>query len=201
MFHSRGKKVFRKFAANPQQGSQIGADDTDEEIDAALADALPASQSPRCDLSRSQLKPRLLFPTVEQAAARAPRATLRRVMSSHEEEEADTDIEEPADTNDLTTDIDTDIDVELTPSTHLSAIHQTPKAPRFAPASPPTTLRTTRSKHIPVDKVHKRKTSPFDAWQRTKPSAAATPPSVGNNKKRPRQIDSPSSPKRLRSGI
>jgi hypothetical protein len=51
----------------------------------------------------------------------------------------------------------------------------TPSAPRFAPASPPTTARTTRvSKRLiaedtPVKRGGRR--SPFDSWRRSKTGA------------------------------
>lgn len=66
-----------------------------------------------------------------------------------------------------------------TPSNPIDEV-ATPKAPRFAPASPPTTGRAARrSKRIessspagPSDEDfrHSKRASPFDAWQRTKPT-------------------------------
>lgn len=63
----------------------------------------------------------------------------------------------------------------VTPKEQLIEV-ATPKAPKFAPASPPTTARRTRSKDVPmVDKSdaasqssNGSSISPFDGWQRTK---------------------------------
>lgn len=105
--------------------------------------------------TRSSLKPRRLFGTPK----REPTTT---------DEEADTDIEEHL----------------STPSQHRAELTATPKAPKFAPASPPTTGRATRSKNVgmsnspggpsddgsstPKARGVRGKTSPFDMWQRTR---------------------------------
>jgi len=105
-------------------------------------------------------------------------------MRSHttEDEEAETDIEES-------------MKGVSTPMDQAEDVATTPKAPKFAPVSPPTTARATRSKKIdlssspaaptsddeattPMRKGRGGKVSPFDMWQRTKGSK------VGATKKR-----------------
>lgn len=92
-----------------------------------------------------------------------------RAQVTEDEEEAVTDIEEHS---------------PLTPMDHISDMVFTPKAPRFAPASPPTTARVTRSKDVLIGSPPAEQTSddelapslarrggkvsPFDGWKRTK---------------------------------
>lgn len=108
--------------------------------------------------SRSLLKPRLLFGP--------PKA------HTTEDEEADTEIE----------------DAVATPSRQVTRKTATPKAPRFGPASPPTTSRATRSKDVNLisspsapseddssqRSVRSANRSPFDLWQRSKTSDIST---------------------------
>jgi len=126
-------------------------DEDQAEEEDSLDRSVPSTlRGPR---TRSSLKPRLLFAPPK----REPTTT---------DEEADTDIE---DSNTIST-----------PTHHSKPKVSTPKAPRFAPASPPTTARATRSKHVDLDrspgggpatprsKGVRGKTSPFDMWQRTR---------------------------------
>ncbi|KAH7380893.1 hypothetical protein BKA64DRAFT_223859 [Cadophora sp. MPI-SDFR-AT-0126] len=168
----RGKKVFRKFGDGDEEPrasqSLVEESESEEEIegDQTLTSNL------RRPLTRSSIKPRLLFPTAEQSRAReAP-------SHNTEDEEADTDIEEP-------------MDSISTPFDQVHPAASTPKAPRFGPVTPPTTARATRSKKIdvcssptgptsddesvstsPMVRNHRTasaKVSPFDQWQRVKP--------------------------------
>lgn len=111
-------------------------------------------------MTRSSIKPRLLFP-----AAGKGKKTERPI---HEDEEAVTDIEDHVFGN---SDVGADVDVPATPLDMATDKHATPKAPRFAPASPPATTRTTRVKPAadpsPVKKAAKPH-SPFDGWRRSK---------------------------------
>ena len=100
-------------------------------------------------------------------------AKQKRSEITEDEEEAITDIEEPPTPMDLVND-------------HVT----TPKPPRFAPATPPTTARATRSKKIGmdvslgsddgvpspnnVDSGDEAKLSPFDNWPRTKRQVAGS---------------------------
>jgi hypothetical protein len=155
-FHSRGKKVFRKFG---EEGSEDEADAEDDEL------AQTVEPNLRRPLTRSSVKPRLLFPTDEQTKAKE-----KRSQATEDEEEAITDIEEPH-----------PMDVD--------EVVATPKPPKFAPVAPftpPTTTRTTRSKDIEketslltedeamvsspshIDSGKGARLSPYDGFQRKK---------------------------------
>jgi hypothetical protein len=78
-----------------------------------------------------------------------------RAQAIEDEEEAVTDIEE---TNDLST-----------PKGQSADVVATPKAPKFAPASPPITARATRSKQMdatgsPAQAERDGSRSPFYNW-------------------------------------
>ena len=172
---SRGKKIYRKFEVDP---------DDDESGDMTVATAHgSAGHRP---LTRSSIKPRLLFPT------KSPHQT-EQVDVNITDEEAVTDIEDPhAHDSDMT---------ELAPETEEEAL-VTPVKPSFIPTSPPTTGRATRAsiKKAALDSSpmgpepvevnprfvvkHGRTASPFDNWRRTKASGA------GGAKSRKREGDS-----------
>lgn len=116
----RGKKMFRKFADDKDVSEDQIEPDT-EELEQLLSPRL------RRPLTRSAIKPRLLFPP-QRAQATEPQS------HNTEDEEADTDIEER--------------DEVSTPTAQVHDITATPKAPRFAPFTPPTTVRATRSKKV-----------------------------------------------------
>ncbi|CAN8098509.1 unnamed protein product [Discula destructiva] len=130
--------------------------------------------------SRSAVMPRLLFPT----AAKAGKQT--NVFT--EEEEAETDIEEQEQITPRKAAAVTETEKEPeTPAETAETAEQdldTPKAPKHAPASPPSTSRATRSKkliideHTPVKSKGKRVASggrsPFDGWRRTKNSPSSS---------------------------
>lgn len=167
----RGKKVFRKFGDSEDgpQGSQSLAEDSESE---EVEDDETLTSTLRRPLTRSSIKPRLLFPTAEQSRAREAKS------HNTEDEEADTDIEEP-------------MDGVSTPYDQVNEVAATPKAPRFGPVTPPTTARATRSKKVELcsspagptsdeeyectsPMIRNRRTasakvSPFDQWQRVKP--------------------------------
>lgn len=112
----------------------------------------------RRPLTRSSVKPRLLFPTKTTEDRRAP----------HEDEEAVTDIEDH---------VLAQVVAEEEPQRPQTPVKmavddiETPDAPRFAPASPPATVRATRSGNkatTPMKPVRGGKRSPFDGWARTK---------------------------------
>jgi hypothetical protein len=116
-------------------------------------------------VTRSSIKPRLLFPSLNRGK--------KEVRGNTEDEEATTDVEvqdEPE------SDGIGGEQVAETPAEDMS-LPPTPAAPRFAPASPPTTARVTRSKKAlddtPIQYAGKAP-SPFDAWRRSK-SASARP--------------------------
>lgn len=120
--------------------------------------------------TRSSIKPRLLFPKTEEAQIQT------------DEEEVATEIED----NVLM------LDAENEPTTPLDLAEQapgTPEAPKFAPASPPATTRTTRFGKKPTDTptaaaalpapkstTGRGKRSPFDDWRRTKSGTESRAP-------------------------
>lgn len=118
-------------------------------------------------ITRSSIKPRLLFPTEEKDNA---------IVTDHntEDEEAATDIEDH-----IFVDAEDAVDVEeesyQTPKKLVAP--GTPAAPRYAPASPPTTGRATRvgkkpqADDTPMKKPTKAR-SPFDGWRRSKSAAS-----------------------------
>ena len=128
--------------------------------------------------TRSSIKPRLLFPTDAQRQSRQSAPSLNIT-----DEEATTDIDETKEE-----------DTEMTEEEPVT----TPIKNTFAPATPPTTARKTRSSkkkaEIESDGMvvssgdtlefsgGKRggSSSPFDGWQRTKPRGVAN----GKGKKR-----------------
>lgn len=137
----RGKKFYRKFT-----------DEEDEELDEETRLAMP--------LTRSSVKPRLLFP---------PKQPERSI----DDEEADTDVEDNVKTR-------TAGPIPQTPSKSRKETGKTPDAPKYGPVSPPETRRTTRSanklsgEETPVKKP-KRQPTLFDSWPRTKEHRAPPP--------------------------
>lgn len=149
----------------------MNGDGYEADLGADLDATVPARL--RGPMTRSSIKPRLLFPTTEQLAAKAKKSAI-----SVDDEEADTDIEGGS----------TD---SSTPAKQIRNLSVTPQAPDFALASPPTTARATRSKMLddmssskpttPIKSVdvtfssdgHGRaeRTSPYNSWKRTKSTA------------------------------
>jgi hypothetical protein len=147
----------------------------------------------RGPLTRSSVRPRLLFPSARQVKEKEMR------LKAAEEEEADTDIElpivAPSSSRDRTSKHTEAPFMKSTPTGQMDGDIATPKAPRFAPHSPPTTGRATRSQKVdltssptgsdddrPTTPTHNRsasaKISPFMGWQRVKGETAT------NTKKR-----------------
>ena len=149
---SRGKKIYRKF---PNDGSEHN--DTNNR-----GDSERQSSSIR-PLTRSSIKPRLLFPTKQQVH--------ERTVSTVDDEEAPTDIEDRQ-------------DHEMTDPEDEKQVITPVKASVFLPTTPPTTGHATRAAtkkatldsppdpHEPVEAIrygrHGKKVSPFDGWARTK---------------------------------
>lgn len=137
--------------------------------------------------SRLDVKPRLLFPSAKSH---------KENDLAHTDEEADTDIEQP-----IAGKVD-DVKARAeTPVETSEAKIDTPKAPKFAPASPPDTSRATRSKKVtaePTSVKTKRagNRSPFDGWRRTK---TASEGSVNGQKRPGEALSAPSASKRPRT--
>jgi hypothetical protein len=113
-------------------------------------------------LTRSSIKPRLLFQTA-------------KTQEMIDEEEAATDFEE--DEEDEETEAEAEVEIPEIPVPQTPAKRRvkhaaTPEAPKFAPVSPPDTRRTTRSTNKLMDEATpikgRSKSSPFDSWRRTK---------------------------------
>ncbi|KAI0514933.1 hypothetical protein F5B22DRAFT_609043 [Xylaria bambusicola] len=152
----RGKRMFRKFADNDEESSSQA-----EEDEAVDLDSTGQARRNR-PMTRSSIKPRLLFPS-----AKGKKAT----TSTVEDEEAVTDIEDNV-FNDVEA---AEAEPPQTPTQVAKGKVETPDAPRFGPASPPSTGRATRS----TDKLRGGDTpmkakgpSPFDGWRRSKSRAA-----------------------------
>lgn len=119
--------------------------------------------------SRFTVQPRLLFPSAKAS---------KENDVIHTDEEAETDIDEQTKKQAGKSEEEiADASAEV-----VEEKVNTPKAPRFAPASPPATSRATRSKKIvadeptPVKAKGKRSgpRSPFDGWRRTKTSPSSS---------------------------
>ncbi|KAL3427997.1 hypothetical protein PVAG01_01506 [Phlyctema vagabunda] len=147
----RGKKTFRKFAESSDEDSDDG--DLLGEFEAEFTSQ--SGSRINGPLTRSSIKPRLLFSN----SAQQTRAKTRSQATEDEEE--------------AVTDIDDDLDFATTSTGKADDAIMTPKAPRFAPASPPTTLRATRSTDktsiaLGGDDSSNGGRSPFNRWGRVK---------------------------------
>ncbi|UNI18242.1 hypothetical protein JDV02_004521 [Purpureocillium takamizusanense] len=145
----RGKKFFRKFAENES------AETEEEDGIASGADVELELTRP---LTRSSVKPRLLFPSKKSDE------------NDVEDEEAVTDVEDMLMSDEAA--------APQTPQKSSEVPAKTPEAPKYAPVSPPDTRRTTRSTNklspeTPMKKKSGRR-SPFDAWPRTKEAASSS---------------------------
>ena len=156
LVHSRGKKIFRKF---PEDG---GEPDDGEDSEVESTNVRP--------LTRSSIKPRLLFPTQKQ--------TREREAANTEDEEATTDIEDHNDT-------------PMSDPEEEQHVTTPRKQTVFSPATPPTTGHATRqaTKRTPEELVKPipykgKKVSPFDGWARTKAGSANGTAGGGKGRKR-----------------
>ena len=163
MSSSRGKKIFRTFPDNESDGTSVSGSDAE----------------PPCTgrLTRSSIKPRLLFPTARQKR--------ERQAADLEDEEAPTDIEEPQN------------DIMAEPEEVTTPVRPTIISPSTPPATGHVTRATTKKNNSgssPLDSsgsveesYHKtgvKKISPFDGWARTKRGTNE----VGKSKKRAAEV-------------
>ncbi|KAI1429888.1 hypothetical protein F5Y12DRAFT_343074 [Xylaria sp. FL1777] len=177
----RGKKMFRKFADDndADSSSQAEGDEATEDPNAQTRRNRP--------MTRSSIKPRLLFPP-------APKGK-KVAATTVEDEEAVTDIEDNVFGDSQAA---AETDGPQTPAQVAKGKLGTPDAPRFGPASPPSTGRATRS----TDKLRGGDTpikakgpSPFDGWRRSKSRALPQ----GQKREGDSLAKSPASTKRQRS--
>ncbi|KAK3953692.1 hypothetical protein QBC32DRAFT_234026 [Pseudoneurospora amorphoporcata] len=168
----RGKKQFRKFAEVEEEVAEA-----DDEFESAVASPL------RRPLTRSSIKPRLLFPPkpkeakVPDSDEEAPTDIEDHVLESlkaEEEKEAIVEAEKPVE--------EAKEDPLAAPElpTEDKKRAGTPETTRLAPASPPATARTTRAgskkaaEDTPKKVKPKGRKSPFDAFRRTKAGASSS---------------------------
>lgn len=161
VLNSRGKKIFKKYSdmedADDDAGAAMG-DDFARELDSYVSEKFcgPVTRS-------RNLKPRILFPTAAQVAAKQQK---EEAQSQHNtDEEADTDIEEVH---------------AAAPTPEPKVLEkglETPRAVKItAPLSPPTTARTTRSTDVRSNGIASASltstgshSQEFQSWQSAKP--------------------------------
>ncbi|KAE8158847.1 hypothetical protein BDV40DRAFT_274760 [Aspergillus tamarii] len=182
----RGKKIFRKFVDSVDSDGDDGDDDLG--LLAARPDLLDEDITANVrPLTRSSIKPRVLFPTAND---RAPPSN----HVSDVDEEAATDIEDLMLVPDVAETVDRPLDVEM---------KQRPVTPPpntvETPPSPGATIRSLRSrtkrdepehKTPTVPETKKKRVSPFDGWLRRKP----TPAPAGSKAKKRDAAESAGSP-------
>lgn len=164
---SRGKKIFRPFTTSDAEEDQHSRDSIDYTEPAAQRtlrhQAGAAAQRP---LTRSSIKPRLLFPSEQDLIDREARA-------DDVDEEAATDIEMDNLHAHEALPIKSHASGAATPSTTARATRTakfatSPAGPTSIPEGDEGVLGTNDSFDAQVQKVKKAKKSPFDSWARTK---------------------------------
>ncbi|KAL8746384.1 MAG: hypothetical protein Q9190_001593 [Brigantiaea leucoxantha] len=170
---SRGKKFYRKFPQeSPEPPAILGSEDLESDNLTPSARTLP--------LTRSSIKPRLLFPPSNQSQE-----------PCLDDEEAPTDVEDLSDIHN---------NAETTPKNAPEQDKRpaTPVPKSSDPTTPPTTGHATRavtrrarldtsqsspngselmdesSSSLLLDQPKRRKVTPFDGWQRTKAGLSGT---------------------------
>ncbi|KAI1100798.1 hypothetical protein F4804DRAFT_34043 [Jackrogersella minutella] len=165
----RGRKVFRRFESDED------ADNVDGEGESIGAELGSISSPERLErtrpLTRSAIKPRLLFPSSHKVSK-----VKAVTKATSEDEEAVTDVEDHVLEDVAKEDPPTTAGVVETPAAMIFEKAETPVAPRFAPASPPSTVRATRAsariQAIETPMKLGKSRSPFDGWRRSKSRAA-----------------------------
>ncbi|RAK99778.1 uncharacterized protein BO80DRAFT_115578 [Aspergillus ibericus CBS 121593] len=167
----RGKKMFRKFTDDLESDSE---DDDDLGLLAARPDLIDSSITDNVrPLTRSSIKPRVLFPTTEE---QIPQET----HLSDVDEEAATDIEDHLLHDETEEAEEPAVDMEMQQRLVTPPPHSTIETP----ASPGATMRSLRSRtkregpdhsDTPtVSETKKKRVSPFDGWLRKKQTPAVT---------------------------
>jgi hypothetical protein len=209
--HSRGKKIFRRY--------EEAADGSDDDYDMSDLETRRRGRIPKPKrLTRSNVKPRLLFLTEEQRLAR------EAAMAEEADEETvgDLDVPEPI-ARRLAISINHDtplhsVPAEMPVTTPVDEMMQTPSTPppshratrsggkQDASSSGPSTGSTDQftNKHLSYPKKG-RHTSPFTSWARTKSStdlssAAAVDSNSKGTKREGSPVERSVGAKRTRSG-
>lgn len=167
--------MFRKF--NDTLDSDREDDDTDDDLGllSARPDLIDPSSTSVRPLTRSSIKPRVLFPSANDRARREEPA-------EDPDEEAVTDIEDQAFASEVADDLDNaDVEMRQRPITPEANHGSEP------PSSPGATVRSLRPRtkredlaqtQTPTISETKKRASPFDGWLRKKqtPAGAAAKP-------------------------
>lgn len=175
---SRGKKIFRKFQDDEDEDS----DGDDLGLFAARPDLLDDSVNTRVrPLTRSSIKPRVLFPTAQKSQSGG-------ASSATADEEAATDIEDLADADENENENENEEPNHMT-DVNMDQPQVTPpaKSTVTTPASPGATGRTLRPRpgrptsnqnDTPsvLEPKKEKRISPFDGWLRKKQTPS--PPGV-----------------------
>ncbi|EAW09604.1 uncharacterized protein ACLA_038140 [Aspergillus clavatus NRRL 1] len=182
----RGKKMFRKFTDDVESD---GEDENDLGLLAARPDLLDSSITTNVrPLTRSSIKPRVLFPSAND------RAPTEHHMSDVDEEAA-TDIDDNMLHKDLADDTDHATDTEMP----QRPVTPPPKSEVATPPSPGATIRSLRSRSkregteqcetAAVSDSNTKRVSPFAGWLRKKQT-----PAVAGSKAKKRDADTAASP-------
>lgn len=181
----RGKRMFRKFADPVESDGED--DDDDLGLLASRPDLIDSSLTSRIrPLTRSSIKPRVLFPSAKDNGP-------QQGPANQVDEEAATDIEDHTKDTDDAADQATDVETQQRSTT------PPPKADEAIP-SPGRSLRprakredATHHEATPATSEPKRKrVSPFDGWLRKKPTPAA--PGHKSKKRDHEAVGSPGGP-------
>ncbi|KAF2665802.1 hypothetical protein BT63DRAFT_428749 [Microthyrium microscopicum] len=197
----RGKKIFRRF-------DDSEAHDDDDNL-SDLDIRRRAGQSPTPRMTRSSIKPRILFPTEEQRKAREAAA------AEEADEEALTDIEVPSPTakkaipaiqvsgasphEQVESGVNDDEDMD--PQAESSSFenhteHANVNGGEVTPSGP--VQEPIRNQHLERPGKISRPSSPFDKWSRVK-APEKSPSETKSSKRQASPIEQPPT-KRLRSG-
>lgn len=150
--------------------------------------------------SRAAVMPRLLFPS-----ATAKSSKELGIFDDEEEAETDIDFDEQVTPKKASTKDEVKTPTEFETDETAEDKIVTPKAPKHAPASPPSTLRATRrsskkfinDQQTPIKSKGRASSGgvgPFSGWRRTKNS-----PTSPTSRKRPGETLTSAAPKRTRA--
>jgi hypothetical protein len=187
---SRGKKVTKRIEDSEPEES----DDEQESFLNRLPEEERLKILAQKPMTRSSIKPRLLFPTEEQEDAREQKA-LRASQRSEEEVETEVDEEAITDIDDAhlqadDSEVENDHEQRDTPRalTRSDDMLKTPNHSDRDSFVTPSTGRATRSKDansspMSIDSA-KRTASPFDNWRRIKKGGASSDSPKTSKKRR-----------------
>ncbi|KAL4945058.1 hypothetical protein BDV06DRAFT_185917 [Aspergillus oleicola] len=181
----RGKKMFRKFSDEVDLDEEDDDDDDSLGLLASRPDLLDSTilENSRRPLSRSAIKPRVLFPSARDTEAQG---------NDDVDEEAATEIEDHVlEDADAAEDQDhVDIHAQERPVTPpLKTTNEVPSPGSSLRSLRPRAKRELEAGHTPTASQAKKKISPFDGWLRKKQS-----PEVAASKAKKRDAEAVGSP-------